>query len=98
LPVIEGYLAAGDVRRASELLDKMLAFIAETASASSSPRSTGDGRMLLAGAAARGRRTDAIACFERAIALAEAQEGPALRRLRAATSLYGCGRRRPGSG
>jgi len=30
LPVLEGYLAAGDVRRASELLDRVLGFIAET--------------------------------------------------------------------
>ena len=30
LPVVEGYLAAGDTRRASELLDRALAFVAET--------------------------------------------------------------------
>jgi predicted ATPase len=88
LPVIEGYLAAGDVRHASELLDKMLAFIAETGERIVEPEIHRlMGECLLAGAAARGRRTDAIACFERAIALAEAQKA-LLFELRAATSLY----------
>jgi adenylate cyclase len=88
LPVIEGYLAAGDVRRASELLDKMLAFIAETGERIVEPEIHRlMGECLLAGAAAHGRRTDAIACFERAIALAEAQNA-LLFELRAATSLY----------
>src|SRR5262245_14629293 len=89
LPVVEGYLAAGDVRRASELLDRILAFIAETGERLVEPEIHRlKGECLLAGAATRGQRADAIDCFERAIALAAGQ-GALLFELRAATSLFG---------
>lgn len=91
VPVLVGYLAAGDVRRASALLDRVLAFIAETGERIVEPEIHRlKGECLLAGAAARGRKTDAIACFERAIALAEAQKSM-LFELRATTSLYRVG-------
>lgn len=74
--------------RASELLDRVLAFIAETGERIVEPEIHRlKGECLLAGATARGRNTDAIACFEHAIALAEAQKA-LLFELRAATSLY----------
>jgi tetratricopeptide (TPR) repeat protein len=88
LPVLEGYLAAGDVRRASELLDRMLAFIAETGERIVEPEIHRlKGECLLAGAATRGQRGDAIGCFERAIALAAGQKA-LLFELRAAISLF----------
>jgi hypothetical protein len=52
LPALEGYLAVGDVRRASELLDRILAFIAETGERIVEPEIHRlKGECLLAGAA-----------------------------------------------
>ncbi len=88
LPVVEGYLAAGDVRRASELLDRALAFVAETGERIVEPEIHRlKGECLLAGPTTRSQRADAIDCFERAIGLA-ADQHALLFELRAATSLY----------
>ena len=88
LPVVEGYLAAGDTRRASALLDRALAFVAETGERIVEPEIYRlKGECLLAAAATRGQRAEAITCFERAVALAAGQK-TLLFELRAASSLY----------
>jgi DNA-binding winged helix-turn-helix (wHTH) protein/tetratricopeptide (TPR) repeat protein len=86
--VAEGYLAAGDARRANEVLDAALRFVAETGECHYEHEIYRlKGECLLAGGADRARRAQAIAHFERALSLAVHQKA-LLFELRAATSLF----------
>jgi predicted ATPase len=86
--VAEGYLAAGDARRANEVLEAALQFVAETGECHSEHEIHRlQGECLLMGGADRAGRARAIAHFERALSLAAQQKG-LLFELRAASSLF----------
>src|SRR6185295_4744671 len=74
LPVVESYLAAGDVDRAMRALDSAFQHVAETDEHGYEHELYRlKGECLLAGAATRGRRAAAIGSFERAIEIAAEQ-------------------------
>jgi adenylate cyclase len=86
--VVETYLDAGDVIRANDLLERLAVHVADTgeqAVAHEIHRLQGEAR--LAAPATPRRTADAVASFERAIAIAAAQ-GALLFELRATMSLY----------